>query len=217
MNDYIDIYCERLEPGLWAEPVNAVTNIAFFIAAFFSYKLAKREHALNSQTRIMIILLCAIGLGSTLFHTLATPTAQRSDVLPIVLYQIFFVVFYALNVMRLNAFVTTVLFVVFLGSSAVMDQIPADVLNGSAGYIPALVFLSGFALWQARHGKVEPKGLQYAALSFILSLIFRTMDMDVCGSFPLGTHFLWHLLNGLVLYLTTRAYILNQQRKSFSR
>ena len=25
------------------------------------------------------------------------------------------------------------------------------------------------------------------------------------------------LLNGLVLYLTTRAYILNQQRKSFSR
>lgn len=213
MQNYIDIYCERIEPGLLAEPLNAVTNISFFIAAFFAYSLAKREHALNSQTRALIILLCAIGLGSTMFHTMATPAAQRSDVLPIVLYQIFFIVFYSLNVMRLNVFVTSALFVVFLGSSAVMDQIPAHILNGSAGYFPALIYLSGFALWQARNGKVEPKTLQYAALTFILSLIFRTMDMELCASFPLGTHFLWHTLNGLVLYLTTRAYILNQQKK----
>ena len=213
MQNYIDIYCERLEPGLLAEPVNALTNIAFFIAAFFAYKLAKKEHALNSRTRILIILLCAIGLGSTLFHTMATPAAQHSDVLPIVLYQIFFVVFYSLDVMRLNVFVTSVLFVVFLASSAAMDQIPANILNGSAGYFPALLYLGGFALWQARHGKVEPKGLQYAALTFILSLIFRTMDMEVCEGLPIGTHFLWHLLNGVVLYLTTRAYILNQERK----
>lgn len=213
MQNYIDIYCERLEPGLLAEPVNALTNISFFIAAFFAYKLAKKEHALNSRTRILIILLCAIGLGSTLFHTMATPAAQRSDVLPIVLYQIFFVVFYSLDVMRLNAFVTSVLFVVFLASSAVMDQIPSHILNGSAGYFPALLYLGGFALWQARHGKVEPKGLQYAALTFILSLSFRTMDMEVCEGFPLGTHFLWHLLNGVVLYLTTRAYILNQEKR----
>ncbi len=213
MQNYIDIYCERLEPGLLAEPLNAISNISFFIAAFFAYRLAKKEHALNSRTRALIILLCAIGLGSTLFHTMATPAAQHSDVLPIVLYQIFFVIFYSLDVMRLNAFVTAVLFVLFLGSSAAMDQIPANILNGSAGYFPALLFLCGFALWQARHGKVEPKGLQYGALTFILSLIFRTMDMEICSSFPLGTHFLWHLLNGIVLYLTTRAYILNQQRK----
>ena len=29
----------------------------------------------------------------------------------------------------------------------------------------------------------------------------------MCGSFPLGTHFLWHSLNGLVLYLLLRAAI----------
>lgn len=27
----------------------------------------------------------------------------------------------------------------------------------------------------------------------------RTIDQAVCASFPLGTHFAWHLLNGLVI------------------
>jgi hypothetical protein len=27
--DPIDAYCERLGPGLWAEPLNALTNLAF--------------------------------------------------------------------------------------------------------------------------------------------------------------------------------------------
>ena len=29
----LNLYCERLGPGLWAEPLNAVSNAAFFIAA----------------------------------------------------------------------------------------------------------------------------------------------------------------------------------------
>jgi hypothetical protein len=31
--DPIDAYCERLGPGLWAEPLNALTNLAFIVAA----------------------------------------------------------------------------------------------------------------------------------------------------------------------------------------
>lgn len=214
MSDYIDIYCERIEPGLLAEPVNAMTNIAFFIAAFFAYRLAKEKFAVNTQTRILIVLLCAIGAGSTMFHTLATSSAQRADVLPIVLYQIAFIVFYSTYVIKLDAYKTSLLFVLFMGSSVAFDRVPAEILNGSAGYIPALCFLSGFAMWQARHVSVESKTLLYAALTFIASLSFRTMDMAVCSDFPLGTHFLWHLLNGVVLYLTTRAYILNQDKSA---
>ena len=32
-----------------------------------------------------------------------------------------------------------------------------------------------------------------------VSLIFRTIDEAVCGAFPLGTHFLWHILNAVLL------------------
>ena len=31
----IDIYCERLGPGFWAEPVNALSNGAFLVAGAF--------------------------------------------------------------------------------------------------------------------------------------------------------------------------------------
>lgn len=30
---YIDSYCERLLPGFWDEPLNAVSNLAFWLAA----------------------------------------------------------------------------------------------------------------------------------------------------------------------------------------
>lgn len=34
MDNTIDIYCERIDPTFWAEPLNAVSNGAFLIAAF---------------------------------------------------------------------------------------------------------------------------------------------------------------------------------------
>ena len=39
---YIDVYCERVGPGLWAEPVNALTNAAFFLAGWLLWRNARR-------------------------------------------------------------------------------------------------------------------------------------------------------------------------------
>lgn len=36
----LDLYCERCSPDFWAEPVNALTNISFLVAAFFGRRLA---------------------------------------------------------------------------------------------------------------------------------------------------------------------------------
>ena len=35
----IDLYCERTAPGLWEEPINALTNLSFFVAAWFAWRL----------------------------------------------------------------------------------------------------------------------------------------------------------------------------------
>jgi hypothetical protein len=32
------------------------------------------------------------------------------------------------------------------------------------------------------------------------ALLFRSIDQQACDAFPLGTHFLWHLFNGGMLY-----------------
>jgi hypothetical protein len=52
------------------------------------------------------------------------------------------------------------------------------------------------------------RNILFVALGlFAVSLTFRTLDNAVCDTLPLGTHFLWHVLNGCVLYLTTRGYL----------
>lgn len=211
-NSYIDNYCERLAPGLWAEPLNAVTNGAFLVAAVLAYFLAQREHALNVQSLILIGLIAVIGVGSTLFHTFATKLTMLSDVLPILFFQIAFIWFYALWVMKLSAVKTAGLFGVFIALTVAAESAPAHILNGSLGYGPAILFLFGFGIWHWRAKMRERYALLIASLVFMVSLTFRSIDMAMCAAVPMGTHFMWHILNGCVLYLAVRGFIVNASK-----
>ena len=68
----IDLYCERSGPGLLVEPFNAITNIAFLIAAWRAWKLGRRLNVLSPGVRLLVALLVLIGVGSALYHTFAT-------------------------------------------------------------------------------------------------------------------------------------------------
>ena len=46
-----------------------------------------------------------------------------------------------------------------------------------------------------------------ASIILFVSLIFRTADQILCPVLPVGTHFFWHILNGLVLALYLEAAI----------
>lgn len=73
--------------------------------------------------------------------------------------------------------------------------------------MPCLVVLMILAaqagLWQ----------LWVATGVFVVSLGLRSVDMELCDAFPMGTHFMWHSLNGVFLYLLVRAVQL-QARQS---
>ena len=78
----IDIYCERLGPGLLAEPLNLFSNLSFLIAAILATRIYLRERA--TRGRLLIVVgLYAIAIGSALFHSFATGWAQLADVIPI--------------------------------------------------------------------------------------------------------------------------------------
>ena len=80
----IDSYCERLGPGFWAEPVNAVSNAAFLIAAFILWRKLRGQGLPLAMG--LVGILAAIGIGSFLFHSFATRWAALADVLPILIY-----------------------------------------------------------------------------------------------------------------------------------
>jgi hypothetical protein len=46
-----------------------------------------------------------------------------------------------------------------------------------------------------------------AAGTLVVAVALRTLDAAVCDAFPLGTHFLWHLLVAAVTYLCLRALV----------
>ncbi len=203
----IDIYCERVQPGLWDEPINAISNLAFFIAAWSSWRLA---HSLNVQfysVKLLIYLMIAIGIGSSLFHTYATGWALLMDVVPITMFQIFYLWVYTRRVMKLKSIISIILIVVLVISS--LANLQLKVLNGSLSYAPALIYLLGLVIYHFQTQKQSKNLLLAGSGIFLIALFFRTIDQYICAIFPIGTHFLWHIFNGFMLYVVTSGLLFN--------
>ena len=203
---YVDLYCERLVPGLLAEPVNAVTNVAFFVAAWALWRQGRREGSGSGELSVLIGLMIAIGVGSGLFHTFAETWAMVLDVVPILLFQLAFLWIYSRRVIGWQGLSAAALVGGFLLASLYARGFP-HLLNGSLTYALAIttILALGTYHWLAK----EPARfiLIAAAGVFALSLFFRTIDEAVCPQFPLGTHFMWHLLDAVVLYLCGRTLV----------
>jgi len=210
----LDLYCERLAPDFWAEPLNAISNGGFIVAAWLAWRLTRTLPGRTPwTTHLLIGLLATIGVGSFLFHTLAVTWAMWADVTPIFLYQLLFLVLYVGRVARVRPLACMGWVALFFVASWGFAALPAQWLNGSLSYGSAFVFVAGMAAWHWRSGQGEPRGLALATLLFALSLTCRSLDMQVCSWLTTGTHQLWHLLNAGVLYLSTRALVLNEGRR----
>jgi hypothetical protein len=81
-------------------------------------------------------------------------------------------------------------------------------------YFPCLFALSIIAF--CARGKPAAKYLAYGAMIFTASLTFRSVDMAVCDSFALGTHFMWHICNGALLYTLVKALLINDCKRQQS-
>ncbi len=204
---YIDSYCERVAPGFWDEPLNALSNGAFLLAAAAAM-IYIRGHDTAGRDRplwALATLVAIIGVGSFLFHTFATFWAMLADVIPISIF-IYCYLGYAFRRYLGAGWVVTlgVLAVFIVGSFTLDNAVPAHVLNGSVGYLPALGAL--FAIGGLAAAKHHPAGrmMIVAGGIFVVSLVFRSIDNEVCTSLPIGTHFIWHCLNATLLYMLLR-------------
>lgn len=216
MERQVFIYCERaLDGAFWAEPLNALTNGAFIVAGLATLHLIGRRPAAGRSLAdiLLAVLMLAIGLGSFLFHTFATPWAAVADTAPIGLFMLLYLGLALYRLFDLPAWGVGLALLGFVGLMAATRLIPCpggSCLNGSVGYLPALLALAAMGgLLAARRHPAAP-GLLVAAGLFALSLTFRSVDRVVCGPLPLGTHFLWHLLNAAVLYVAARTAVLHR-------
>ena len=202
-------YCERTDAAFWSEPLNALSNGAFLIAAAASARTACGR---DSAGLALAVLVGVIGLGSFLFHTLANRWSMLADVIPIGLF------IYAYLALALRRFfgasapaatALTLAFAAFnLGFAPGLDALTgrawSEISNGSIDYGPAVLALVGVGaglLLPPRSAGRRRAGwtLLGLALLFLVSLTARTLDAALCPRWPTGTHALWHVLNAVVL------------------
>lgn len=215
-------YCERLNEAFWAEPLNAVSNAAFLLAALAALVLLRRTGRRDRPVEILIVLVAVIGVGSFLFHTMPQRWTLLADVVPI---QLFALGYFGLALQRFlgaSAVVAVLGALAFLGAcfglaAGLAPLLPVG-MRGSAGYAGFALGLFGVALATRLCGDRAGAGrLALAGAVFAASLSFRSLDAVLCLQVPFGLHWAWHLLNALLLFLLLRAAIMRAQSQRLTR
>lgn len=209
-SEQVNIYCERLDASFWSEPLNAVSNAAFILAAAICLMKARESRRTDFLTLLLVANLFAIGVGSFLFHTLANRWAGLADTLPIVLFILIYLFGATLRYLNAPWWLAVLAPVAFIGFAVAFARLWGAYLpslNGSQGYFPVLIVLVLYGVLLARRGHPAATGLIAAAALFSLSLTFRSLDQAVCGALPFGTHFLWHIFNGVLLGVVLMAFV----------
>ena len=206
----VDIYCERLEASFWAEPINAISNLSFIVAGFFLW------HLRSSHSKLMATLVILIGLGSFSFHTFANRLTGLLDVLAIALYLVAFAFLIPKQWSR-NSILIQLGSVVLLILSIVLAQLFISHLKPALPWLPPGMYLGAwlalivFALVTQYSNPSAARFLWMAVIVFPASLLSRQIDMPLCDSIG-GSHWLWHLLNGLTLYLSSYGLCLKRSK-----
>ncbi len=195
----IDGYCERTDASYWSEPVNALTNAAFLIAAFVMWRRVRGQELPLAVT--LCLILAAIGVGSYLFHTHATVWASTADTTPIGLFILVYLFAANQHFWRLPLWAALLGTMAFIPYAALLTPVFAALpfFRISAFYwpVPLLIAATAFAL--RNRSPATSRGLGFGAGLLTVTLCFRSLDLLVCAILPFGTHFLWHILNAAML------------------
>lgn len=199
-------YCERCGPGLFDEPLNAISNLVFLLAAWAAWRLSVRQRAPSAGSWVLIGLSLCVGVGSALWHTFATSWALVLDVVPIMLFQLAFLWLYGRQIAKLHAapLITSLIAYVVIG---LWMREYREWLNGGMMYVPSFVVAWSVGVHYYLVGRRERSILLANAAVFCVALTCRSIDLVVCRQLPIGTHFLWHVLTGLGVYLAMRVIV----------
>jgi hypothetical protein len=215
-NEKVFGYCERgHDPSFWAEPLNAWSNAAFWLAAgvfavwLFRMRSAGRDLAIDPADHnaalfrrlwLLNALLVGIGVGSFCFHTFATRWAGLADVGFIVLWVCWFLWVAFRRVLGWRAFVALAALGLHLSLSVALLLVTRWFLMS---YLPTALAAYLLAVHATRTRLPGGCPLWASAIVFTLSMTAAGLDAPLCERVPTGTHFLWHVLNATALLLAS--------------
>jgi hypothetical protein len=206
----VDHYCERLGTALTAEPINALTNLAFIVAGYAAWRLYQSRRNATPDPLLTALIVCVpvVGFGSMLFHTVATRWSEWGDVLPILIFMLLYLWLILRRWLGVSFRTSVLAEIIFLEVTYLLEaRVPSSVLWGGAMYLPTVFILVTLGIVSLRRHSATGRTFLGAVGVFLASFGSRTIDAVMCPFLPMGTHFLWHLLNALLLFMLVKAAI----------
>ena len=196
-------YCERASLDFFGEPFNSITNIFFMITAFLVLRLY-RDY-------ISFFSIAFIGLSSFAFHTYQNSFTGLLDILAIIIFMLIYTTNIYKKLIGFNFFYSSFIALSFVISCYLFGILLRNSVIGTSSFYFPIIFHLLFLIIYFRYINLDFNYLKYLVLSitiFSTSIILRVIDQSVCNIFPLGTHFLWHMLNAIFLFFLIKFFYL---------
>lgn len=209
------MYAETDFDRFIVEPWNAASSLFILMPAiYWAVKLRGRYKEYPFIT-FCIPLLFLGGLGSTLFHAFRnSPYLLLLDITPTAILTVALAIYFWIKVLP-KWWIALIIIVVSISIRYLAfhymerpDAVNVSyAISGTVLFIPTLILL-----YQTRLAASIYIFISLAC--FILSFVFRQVDKIEQSLFPMGTHFLWHILTGIgAFFLAEYLYKLHLQNK----
>ena len=156
----------------------------------------------DRAAQLLAIVLVSIGVSSGLFHSYAVGWTGAADSLSILIFILIYLFVASRRLFSAPVWLAALAVLLFFPYAIALAygiSLAFGPLNGSVAYIPVPILIVAYGI-AARHRHPQAaRGLFLGAVILVVSLTFRTVDDAICNTFPLGTHFMWHILNGVML------------------
>jgi len=210
--------CERHNLDIFSEPLNVISSLLFFLVAYEIFNLYRRNRDINSKwiidLKILNFLIICIGFGSTLFHMVPNYYTELLDISFIIIFINLYFICVMKRVALLNWFQVVVAFLAFLGTTNFIVSKFPNAMNDSIGYLSTMISLIFIAVYLSLRNRPSAKYYLLASLVGVASLFFRSIDNYVCNELPIGTHFLWHSCNAVLIYILMKQLVRSVNRRA---
>lgn len=211
--------CERREPDeLWAEPLNVISSVGFLVAAYLILKKCIGHPEIKKEKKwdihILNFLVLAIGCSSVIFHMAPSHYTELLDIFFIVAFINIFFLSFMVRVAKLKIYQIVVAYLAFTGSTHMLVSQFPNAMNDSIAYLSSVFTIIFIAFYLKKKRRAGSTDFKYAAIIGMISLTFRSIDNYVCDYIHIGTHFMWHFLNSVLIYLLLKQLVRSVNRRA---